>query len=101
MGTSLPVGDDSGRAERPELYRPAGASTRHRADVHPDSGFHRHGRRHRRDRAFRQPESGNQSISGQREDANGFLVNGGDVKEAMNGGTASFPISTRSPSFGY
>src|SRR5207248_6784591 len=24
---------------------------------------------------------GNQSISGQREDANGFLINGGDVKE--------------------
>ena len=30
---------------------------------------------------------GNQSISGQREDANGFLVNGSDVKEEMNGGT--------------
>ncbi len=30
---------------------------------------------------------GNQSISGQREDANGFLVNGADVKELMNGGT--------------
>ncbi len=27
--------------------------------------------------------AGNQSISGQREDANGFLVNGGDVKELM------------------
>src|SRR3984957_4721426 len=34
---------------------------------------------------------GNQSISGQREDANGFLVNGGDVKELMNGGTAIIP----------
>jgi Carboxypeptidase regulatory-like domain len=34
---------------------------------------------------------GNQSISGQREDANGFLVNGGDVKELMNGGTAVVP----------
>ena len=34
---------------------------------------------------------GNQSISGQREDANGFLVNGGDVKEMMNGGTAIVP----------
>ena len=34
---------------------------------------------------------GNQSISGQREDANGFLVNGGDVKELMNGGTAIVP----------
>jgi hypothetical protein len=31
--------------------------------------------------------AGNQSISGQREDANGYLVNGGDVKELMNGGT--------------
>src|SRR5215471_9082383 len=31
---------------------------------------------------------GNQSISGQREDANGFMVNGGDVKELMNGGTS-------------
>jgi len=29
--------------------------------------------------------AGNQSISGQREDANGFIVNGGDVKELMNG----------------
>ena len=34
---------------------------------------------------------GNQSISGQREDANGFMVNGGDVKELMNGGTAIIP----------
>jgi len=34
---------------------------------------------------------GNQSITGQREDANGFLVNGGDVKELMNGGTAIVP----------
>lgn len=34
---------------------------------------------------------GNQSISGQREDANGFRVNGGDVKELMNGGTAIVP----------
>src|SRR3984885_6134593 len=35
--------------------------------------------------------AGNQSISGQREDANGYLVNGGDVKELMNGGTAIIP----------
>ena len=34
---------------------------------------------------------GNQSISGQREDANGFLINGGDVKELMNGGTSVVP----------
>jgi Carboxypeptidase regulatory-like domain len=34
---------------------------------------------------------GNQSISGQREDANGFTVNGGDVKELMNGGTTIVP----------
>src|SRR5436190_4009793 len=34
---------------------------------------------------------GNQSISGQREDSNGFLVNGGDVKELMNGGTSVVP----------
>ena len=34
---------------------------------------------------------GNQSISGQREDANGFIVNGGDVKELMNGGTTVVP----------
>jgi hypothetical protein len=34
---------------------------------------------------------GNQSITGQREDANGFLVNGGDVKELMNGGTLIVP----------
>ncbi|MGH9559332.1 MAG: carboxypeptidase regulatory-like domain-containing protein, partial [Bryobacteraceae bacterium] len=34
---------------------------------------------------------GNQSISGQREDANGFIVNGGDVKELMNGGTTIVP----------
>jgi len=32
---------------------------------------------------------GNQSISGQREDANGFVVNGGDVKELI---TAHFDI---------
>jgi len=35
--------------------------------------------------------AGNQSISGQREDANGFVVNGGDVKELMNGGTLVVP----------
>ncbi len=35
--------------------------------------------------------AGNQSISGQREDANGFLVNAGDVKELMNGGTLIVP----------
>ena len=34
---------------------------------------------------------GNQSISGQREDANGFLVNGADTKEEMNGGTSIVP----------
>src|SRR5712672_1274062 len=34
---------------------------------------------------------GNQSISGQREDANGFVIDGGDVKEKMNGGTAIVP----------
>jgi hypothetical protein len=34
---------------------------------------------------------GNQSISGQREDANGFLVNGSDVKEEMNGGSSIIP----------
>ena len=35
--------------------------------------------------------SGNQSISGQREDSNGYIVNGGDVKEMMNGGTGIVP----------
>src|SRR6202163_3752176 len=35
--------------------------------------------------------AGNQSISGQREDANGFMGNGGDVKELMNGGTTIVP----------
>jgi hypothetical protein len=34
---------------------------------------------------------GNQSIAGQREDANGFLVNGADVKEMQNGGTLIIP----------
>src|SRR5204863_3624960 len=34
---------------------------------------------------------GNQSISGQREDSNGFIVNGGDVKEMMNGGASIVP----------
>jgi hypothetical protein len=34
---------------------------------------------------------GNQSINGQREDANGFMINGADVKELMNGGTAIVP----------
>ncbi|PWT96847.1 MAG: TonB-dependent receptor [Terriglobia bacterium] len=35
--------------------------------------------------------AGNQSISGQREDANGYMINGGDVKELMNGGTSIVP----------
>ncbi len=35
--------------------------------------------------------AGNQSIAGQREDANGFMINGGDVKELMNGGTSVVP----------
>ena len=34
---------------------------------------------------------GNVSVSGQRETANGFLVNGGDVQERMNGGTSIVP----------
>ena len=34
---------------------------------------------------------GNLSINGQRESANGFLVNGVDVQEPMNGGTAVVP----------
>jgi hypothetical protein len=34
---------------------------------------------------------GNQSINGQREDANGFRINDGDVKELMNGGTLIVP----------
>src|ERR1700723_2103033 len=35
--------------------------------------------------------AGNQSISGQREDANGYLVNGGAGKEVVNGGTTIIP----------
>lgn len=35
--------------------------------------------------------AGNVSVSGQRETANGFLVNGGDVQEHMNGGTSVVP----------
>jgi hypothetical protein len=38
-----------------------------------------------------QLNAGNVSVSGQRETANGFLVNGGDVMEQMNGGTAIVP----------
>ena len=38
-----------------------------------------------------QLNAGNVSVSGQRETANGFLVNGGDVQEHMNGGTAVVP----------
>ena len=34
---------------------------------------------------------GNVSINGQRESANGFMVNGVDVQEQMNGGTAVIP----------
>jgi Carboxypeptidase regulatory-like domain len=34
---------------------------------------------------------GNLSINGQRESANGFMVNGIDVKEGMNGGTSILP----------
>jgi hypothetical protein len=34
---------------------------------------------------------GNQSIDGQRESANGFIVNGVDVQEHMNGGTSIVP----------
>jgi hypothetical protein len=34
---------------------------------------------------------GNVSISGQRESANGFMVNGSDVQEHMNGGTGVVP----------
>jgi carboxypeptidase family protein len=35
--------------------------------------------------------AGNVSVSGQRETANGFFVNGGDVQEHMNGGTSVVP----------
>jgi Carboxypeptidase regulatory-like domain len=36
-------------------------------------------------------EEGNLSINGQREDSNGFLVNGGTVEEARNNGAAVIP----------
>src|SRR4030088_2651086 len=35
--------------------------------------------------------AGNVAVSGQRESANGFFVNGGDVQEHMNGGTSVVP----------
>jgi carboxypeptidase family protein/TonB-dependent receptor-like protein len=38
-----------------------------------------------------QLNAGNVSVSGQRETANGFLVNGADVQEHMNGGTSVVP----------
>jgi Carboxypeptidase regulatory-like domain/TonB dependent receptor-like, beta-barrel len=38
-----------------------------------------------------QLSAGNVSVSGQRETANGFFVNGGDVQEHMNGGTSVVP----------
>src|SRR5581483_3244788 len=38
-----------------------------------------------------QLNAGNVSISGQRESANGFLLNGSSVQEPMNGGTAIVP----------
>ena len=38
-----------------------------------------------------QQNPGNLSINGQRESANGFLVNGIDVQEHMNGGTSILP----------
>ena len=34
---------------------------------------------------------GNLSIDGQRESSNGFMVNGTDVRENMNGGTSIIP----------
>ena len=41
--------------------------------------------------------AGNVSVNGQRETANAFLVNGGDVSEGRNWARASSPTSTRSP----
>jgi len=38
------------------------------------------------------PNAGNLSVNGQRETANAFLVNGGDVSEGRNLGPAWFPI---------
>jgi outer membrane receptor protein involved in Fe transport len=38
-----------------------------------------------------QLNAGNVSVGGQRETANGFFVNGGDVQEHMNGGTSVVP----------
>ena len=43
--------------------------------------------------------AGNISISGQRESANGFLVNGSDVQEHMNGALLLFRISIPFQSF--
>jgi hypothetical protein len=34
---------------------------------------------------------GQQSITGQREDSKRFMVDGGDIKELMNGGTSIVP----------
>jgi len=56
------------------------ALQQHRSHVHAAAEFHRHGRRTGGDRAFRRPESRQSIHHGQREDSNGFMVNGGDVR---------------------
>ena len=84
-------GDDRSRPERKELHRSAVASTRHRADVDADGDSVVMAGVTVAITPSGNLNPGNQSINGQREDANGFLVNGSDVKEVMNGGTAIIP----------
>ena len=84
--------DGGSAAERSELYRSAVDSTRCLSCVDAASECRHHGRRDWWDLAFRRRESGERiSINGQRESSNGFMVNGVDVQEHMNGGTSVVP----------
>ena len=77
--------------ERSQLYRSALHSTRRHPDNHVAAEFRNHGRRDGGLSPSGDLNPGNLSINGQRESSNGFLVNGIDVQEHMNGGTSIVP----------
>ena len=74
-----------------KLHRSVGDWTGRGPDLDPAAELRHHGRCHRQHRPIGHENPGNLSINGQRESSNGFMVNGIDVQEHINGGTSIIP----------
>ena len=83
--------DDSAAVERPQLYRSAADSAGSHPGIHLEAEFRDHGGSHGTISPSGDLNPGDLSIDGQRESSNGFMVDGTDVQEHMNGGTSVVP----------